>query len=997
MANVKNIFKGIGSAIGAVANGIITANYGNQSVEELINSLTWVNIGMMDHLSYISSYFRRRLLSFNAGDYIERFASNLPVEYGTNRTTTTLTTTNQSQNSTSNVYWNESNSTGDGVYDYDSYALGPDSILYKTKQLFNSHQISTIVSRFHTEGDTDYFHNFGNGTSSKYGMSHGRNLLTKDADNDKGGVTYPGGYENPYCRVWTYFHQYDRISRYIRPFSDESGKPISVGTLQNDWKFIRGNEGAKLLNENTVINKNGYVNIAPMYDAQEEEKVHTKQCMFSIENLAWKGVSPYDFEKNLSWEQRGPFGGRIMWFPPYDISFSESTTVNWNADGFIGRGEKVYTYVDTDRSGTLHFKMVVDHPAIINYFNQVENTVNTEGDTDGSTSDITSNDLHRFFAGCDPLTGSGKAKPLTDETIPVPIVDIEVDDVDIELPEPVFTEEEPAEEKSFVFYVYYPNNYSGVDDPPGSPVEAMAYLLNGTVTQKNDEGSDEILQFSDLRNHMIDNGVGNGFEMSLNDGVSHDWEAHPEWGFMEGKYMDWKYRVDRSTIDQRLTRKINEIDLDASVSGSKNGLNIDASLGGYGADYSFAEVAYALSGIDLIKQKAGGVSGFNEHVNSIKEILSSGKITKVESHGLANSHGNNASESVNDNRNQELARNRGQSVINWLSKLKPFSEVGADNMIADIYTVEQVTNQNVSDINSKRLRAARVTVYYKTEETKAVSDTTQSKENTNSTTFQEDKIVYTGSDGMYEYGEYIDGDKALYFKRIPGKSWETDESKGGYAWTNMMNDFEVVAPKKKTQNEIDTSGKNTYRYDQEYHFFQVLRDKAPHTFKEFTEKIKYFTPAFHSMTPEGFNGRLNFLQQCTRQGNTMGASDKGGNQATNLAFGRPPICILRLGDFYYTRIVITSLNVTYDPLVWDLNSEGIGLQPLIANVDISFNFIGGSDITGPIERLQNAMTFNYYANTRVYDNRADGWTYNGGNPLEGGEYKAYYPTVDSNN
>lgn len=169
---------------------------------------------------------------------------------------------------------------------------------------------------------------------------------------------------------------------------------------------------------------------------------------------------------------------------------------------------------------------------------------------------------------------------------------------------------------------------------------------------------------------------------------------------------------------------------------------------------------------------------------------------------------------------------------------------------------------------------------------------------------------------------------------------------------------------------------NNIRYDQEYRFFKVLKEKSPSIFEQLKEKIKYFDPAFHSMTPEGFNGRLNFLHQCTRQGNTIGASDSNNAKtATNLAFGRPPICVLRLGDFYYTEIVITNMTITYDPLQWDLNSEGIGVQPLIANINLTFNFIGGSDLAGPIKRLQNAMSFNYYANTEVYDNRADRVTY----------------------
>ena len=138
------------------------------------------------------------------------------------------------------------------------------------------------------------------------------------------------------------------------------------------------------------------------------------------------------------------------------------------------------------------------------------------------------------------------------------------------------------------------------------------------------------------------------------------------------------------------------------------------------------------------------------------------------------------------------------------------------------------------------------------------------------------------------------------------------------------------------------------------------------------DKLQYFDPAFHSMTPEGFNGRLTFLQQCMRQGNTVSASDgKFSKNANNLAFGRAPYCVLRLGDFYNQMIVIDSLDIDYDPLVWDLNVEGAGVQPLIANVRIGFKFVGGSDMTGPVRRLQNAMSFNYYANARLYDNRAD--------------------------
>ena len=35
------------------------------------------------------------------------------------------------------------------------------------------------------------------------------------------------------------------------------------------------------------------------------------------------------------------------------------------------------------------------------------------------------------------------------------------------------------------------------------------------------------------------------------------------------------------------------------------------------------------------------------------------------------------------------------------------------------------------------------------------------------------------------------------------------------------------------------------------------------------EKLRYFNPAFHSITPEGLNSRLTFLQQCMRPGDTI--------------------------------------------------------------------------------------------------------------------------------
>ena len=145
-------------------------------------------------------------------------------------------------------------------------------------------------------------------------------------------------------------------------------------------------------------------------------------------------------------------------------------------------------------------------------------------------------------------------------------------------------------------------------------------------------------------------------------------------------------------------------------------------------------------------------------------------------------------------------------------------------------------------------------------------------------------------------------------------------------------------------------------------YFESMKREQPFVYESLKEKIKYFHPAFHSITPEGLNSRLTFLHQCTRQGPQLLADDV----PSNMVFGRPPVCILRIGDFYNTKIVIESVNITYDPLQWDLNPEGIGVQPMLAKVSMGFKFIGGSSLGGPIKQLQNAVSYNFYANTGVY-------------------------------
>ena len=928
---------------------------------------------------------------------------------------------------TSNLYYDDNNN---GTFSNKLKLTNPNSILNKTKKLFNMYKIDTIISRFHTES-SDINQSIGSAVSV-YGMSHGRNLLKKDAEDAKAGVDfYTNGYNNPYCRVWTHHHQYDDISKLIRPFTDENGTPTSIGDLQKDWTFIRGKTGAARLDKYSVLNKNGFVNISPSYDANENLKVDTKHCMFSIENLAWKGYDPYSFEKALSWEQRGPMGGRIMWFPPYGIEFTENVNVNWNSDTLIGRGENIYTYINTERSGNLSFKMLVDHPSIINYYegNEIVREVDENAATEtfkvpslninnvkidpvtlkATNPEITYNnkelkvykdssqrsgardtDLLRFFAGCDTI--DGVAKNLTDEFKQGESKTEKTTETKkvTPTPKPIVVEEVPEVTGSVVFYVFYPNNYSGSYDAPDSKVEAMAYLLNGAICQKH--GKEDIpISFSTLRNIANGvNGIGSGYEMTTNEGVSdykstYDFTEEEMWitGTTAAKKI-WKYRIDggynekndnvKNYYNQQLLLKPNYVDKNGSGE-NNNTLNSNYktvqsafSITDVDSLYSFAEIAYVLSDSDEAKniiegklvRALGDGQLVTERLNKLKELFDNFTITEATAFGHANTHGNNANNKTNIRRNEELAYNRALSVAKWLNKSKFFSE----KVSAERENVDVVVGQDVSSIDAKKWRSARVEIKYRMSGTKKLAEASQTVNGT-----EEGEIIEQGIQEYIGYNTKIDENGKTVYEDSSGQIWEKD-SEGNLILSVVL---DTIIPASATSRNEEF---NNIRYDQEYRFFKVLKEKSPSIFEQLKDKIKYFDPAFHSMTPEGFNGRLNFLHQCTRQGNTIGASDtNNAKTATNLAFGRPPICVLRLGDFYYTEIVITNMTITYDPLQWDLNSEGIGVQPLIANINLTFNFIGGSDLAGPIKRLQNAMSFNYYANAEVYDNRADRVTY----------------------
>jgi hypothetical protein len=121
---------------------------------------------------------------------------------------------------------------------------------------------------------------------------------------------------------------------------------------------------------------------------------YAKKYMFSLENLAWATSNTPGYSvSDLAVCERGPNGGRVMWFPPYNLTFNESVQASWNQNDFIGRPEPIYTYKNTSRTGSLTWDIVVDHPSILNV---IVNKVLANETNKPRIDSI----LDSFFAGC---------------------------------------------------------------------------------------------------------------------------------------------------------------------------------------------------------------------------------------------------------------------------------------------------------------------------------------------------------------------------------------------------------------------------------------------------------------------------------------------------------------------------------------------------------------------------------------------------------------------
>ena len=830
-----------------------------------------------------------------------------------------------------NESWNEGVEYGSySPYDkiFDIYGEKNDIISY-TNKCFQLGKFDTLIGRFHTDEYESaevarISRDMLSSAISKYGMSHGRNLLKKDHESTK--MDEGNGYSDPYCRVWTFHKQYSKLENLIRPLYGNSDNLDK--TIISEYQPYR----SRLEKYGVKDKSSRLVKIAPTI-----EDPSIKNCMFSIENLAWK------YERNGfigHSEQKGPLGGRIMWFPPYGLSFSESVNVSWNPTQFIGRDENIYTYTNSERSGTLSFKLLIDHPSLLNSWR-------TETGGTGSVDDVNSVEqkILRFFAGCEVL--EEVPKKVTKKVIEVkPIIPPQPK------PQPILVPHK--ESASVYFYVFFPNDYSGVDDSENGQVKPIEYLVNGIGCQKsingNDIGTSLTVNYGHVGYEMWGsqsdyNGISCGLNLTTSASTVNGTQigVYTHTG-KDGKKHKWGYRVDSNYANEVFRNSNSYFDLrDCGLNGTGYtqllNYHTDAQSIDGGLLFSFADVVCALE--PTAKTVLEGAYDSN-NVDVLIKLFEEYDVLSVEANGYASSHGYSSN-------NNELNENRAKTVLNWLYKCNSSKFTKEKCKVTKTGIGTKLTHNDASSLDAKVWRCVKVVISLEKEELIE----------------QQESSTNIAGDDSYRVGET--STEKLNSDELTNVSSVSTQSAIDSANYNAEKDYNDA---KNSIDSVDDSSSSGY--GKEYEFFNSLAKENPILRNKIIDKIKYFDPAYHSITPEGFNARLTFLQQCTKQGSTNSASDTVSTKtASNLAFGAPPICVLRIGDFYNTKIIIDSLNIDYEDISWDLNDEGIGVMPMIANINIGFKFLGGSDLSGPINRLQNAVSFNYYANTTVYDNRSE--------------------------
>ncbi len=303
----------------------------------------------------------------------------------------------------------------------------------------------------------------------------------------------------------------------------------------------------------------------------------------------------------------------------------------------------------------------------------------------------------------------------------------------------VMPENKCPEYGTMVFYVFFPNNYSGRNDAPtmvDGTVNAIDYLAAGMHTQtkfENAEAVDKYLamnkSLAGLRTSDIsvedDAVMGSGYEMSQTPiSLSMNADSMKVFKDKNGYYYApiyhganvWNYRVDQATASQRLLKEENYKETHSFALNAHDGLDIVKNNMNPDADaelFSFADMYGA------IENNEGQVAQASDEVavKKIQEILTKGNVLYVVAEGFATSQDNFIGEdavNVGLERNKTLAYNRALTVVNWLKGNEKMKDVPdyAYSLNALVNPIISVKDESVLGLTPKLSRCVKVRIHY---------------------------------------------------------------------------------------------------------------------------------------------------------------------------------------------------------------------------------------------------------------------------------------------
>lgn len=764
-----------------------------------------------------------------------------------------------------------------------NFVFREDSILNKTQELLNNTDLSSISSKSHISNVIDQTSRMFYDGDIK--ISKGSAIRYVDKNKEESGMEY--------CRVWTKDRPYLRYSNTMKRQSN---------LRKFDSSVIGGQ--SRVWNPNYAPMSNGKTSFKNSTNIDDSNMI-AKKYMLSIENLAWKTSKKSGFTvSDLPLAERGPNGGRIMWFPPYDLKVTDNNTAKWNENDFLGRPEPIYTYQNSTRTGTLNFKIVVDHPSILNLLVQKE-LVNM-------TDEESENYINAFFAGC----------------------------------------------KELDFYELI-QKYSMLDK---NEVNIVNDFLNTKTNDKN--------TINQANKNSLPVTTDNGKKENTYNNVSYDFTLFfhnnsPE----KSSNTDIDSNEDYEKYYEQFLVKKNDY-----ITNISNNLNTLIDLNNDNANKDklliIGKVPDSSEKNNIINIQTGItnenfstlVQEFNKLKNTLvntKDLLSKNKIENLEI--ILNT---STSALGDNNYNIYLGFRRGYSLLKFI--LNQISNTPIKNI--KWFNLPQINKENLGILE---LKYSYKDLGYEIDGDFVVKFTTNGEDSTYNGSKCSQNILTKSVSKLEIYSNVAygcrNGNIKINYKEKTNNTTINDNNNNN---NNIVSNNNTVEPKKIPS---ETLLKIISKILGEQYYFKKLEETDPIVFSSLKEKLKYFHPGFHSITPEGLNSRLTFLLQCTRPGDTIpvkGISEPNDLNARNTTFGPPPVCIIRVGDFYHSKVIIDSVNFDYDDTTWDFNPEGIGVQPMLVGVSIGLKFIGGQGLEKPVEQLQNALTSNYFANTEMYDERS---------------------------